>query len=85
MRKDILLSLLSSAVLAENYTVPDGIFLEANYTQMINHSDASIGTFNQRYFYTTAFIDNTTGPDYAFLYICGEGTCNPPNEHGFAV
>jgi hypothetical protein len=60
-------------------------FVEANFTQLIDHfaTPADTRTFNQRYFYNDTFWDQQTGP--VFLFICGEGRCNPPTSRGYPL
>jgi hypothetical protein len=60
-------------------------FIEANFTQLVDHfaEPPDPRTFNQRYFYNDTFWDKTIGP--VFLFICGEGRCNPPTKRGYPM
>ena len=63
----------------------EDIWQNSTIDAKIDHIGTTTGTYKQRYWWTDHFIDQTKGPDYLFLYICGEGTCKPPSERGFAV
>jgi hypothetical protein len=67
--------------LEQHLSVPD--FTEYNFTQKVDHDDPQSAEFQQRYFDNVAFWDEKEGP--IFLFICGEGTCNPPTTRGFPV
>ena len=57
-------------------------FVVNNFTQLIDHfTPDDTRTYNQRYFVDDQFWDNKNGP--VFLFICGEGRCNPPTSRGF--
>lgn len=59
----------------ENKTslIPIKSIYQANFNQLIDHNNPSLGQFSQRY-----YIDESYGPDNdapVFFYICGESTC----------
>lgn len=63
-------------------TVED--FQVANFTQKVDHfTPDNKDTFNQRYFWNDTFWDSANGP--VFLFICGEGRCNPPTSRGYPM
>ncbi len=89
LSKILLLSTVAVAsfVSAESYTFRDDIWQNSTIAAKIDHTTppTNTDTYQQRYWWTDAFIDQDKGPDYVFLYICGEGTCRPPSERGFSV
>ena len=58
-------------------------FQQLNFTQTLDHFNfTDKRNFAQRYWVNDKYWDNKTGP--IFLYICGESTCRPPTERGYA-
>ena len=58
-------------------------FQALNFTQTLDHFNFfDKRNFTQRYWVNDKYWDNKTGP--IFLYICGEATCRPPTERGYA-
>ncbi len=58
-------------------------FQALNFTQKLDHFNFfETRNFTQRYWVNDKYWDNKTGP--IFLYICGEATCRPPTERGYA-
>jgi|LauGreDrversion4_2_1035121.scaffolds.fasta_scaffold551730_3 Serine carboxypeptidase S28 len=58
-------------------------FQALNFTQKLDHFNFfEKRNFTQRYWVNDKYWDNKTGP--IFLYICGEATCRPPTERGYA-
>lgn len=58
-------------------------FQALNFTQKLDHFNFFDNhNFTQRYWVNDKYWDNKTGP--IFLYICGEATCRPPTEKGYA-
>ena len=80
-----LLALLAVAAYSKTYEAFNMADFQAlNFTQQLDHFNAlDRRNFTQRYWVNNKYFDNSTGP--VFLYICGESTCKPPSERGFAL
>lgn len=53
---------------------------QAYFLQLIDHEQASLGHFAQRYYIDERFSQHADDP--VFFYICGEATCTPSALNG---
>ena len=84
MKTQALLAVLMVSAASAYDALLESDFAEYNFTQKLDHFNFTLRdlNFTQRYWVNDKYWDNKTGP--IFLYICGEATCRPPTERGYA-